>query len=136
MLNNGMEPQAKKVVSRGRIVRILVYGSLCVLTAFGIIEKCIHIHLASEYRKGKEELEMNIQKDERFNNVRVFFSSTRPSVFVLAPKNLPLDVREDLERLTIAAFNPLQVPVYYKGDISSVNTNQSSDGVNRQTPIK
>ena len=111
------------------MARTLIYGLLCIALIFGIIEGYRHVHLASQYRMDKTKLEERLQKDARFNYVRVFFSPTRPSVFIFAPRDLPPSARADLENLVKAAFDPLQAPVYYKAEIPSGNTNLSPNSV-------
>ncbi|MGO8699696.1 MAG: hypothetical protein ACLQVY_18505 [Limisphaerales bacterium] len=109
---------------RGKaIVRYLIYGFLCILIAFGIVAKCVHYHYVSKYQNGKQRLETILEKDKRFQNVKVFFTPTRPSVFVLAPRDLPLSVQQDLQRIVTAVFAPLPAPVYFKDEMVQQTTN-------------
>lgn len=115
-------------ISKMSLARRLVYGFLCIAIVFGIVAKGMFVYRVSQYRKGKERLEMMLQKDERFRNVRIFFYSTRPSVRVLAPGDLPLNAKQELERLVTAAFAPLPAPVQYLGADFFGNENGVSNG--------
>ena len=95
--------------------RKIVYGFLSVAIIFGITAKCLFLHRISQYQRGKERLEISIQKDERFHNVRIFCYPTKPSTFLLAPIALPLNARRDLEHLVSNAFGSLPVKVRYAG---------------------
>jgi hypothetical protein len=123
----------KQQISRMSPVRKLVYGFLCIAIAFGIAAKGVFLHRVSQYRKGDERLEQMLQKDERFRDVRIFFYPTRPSVRVLAPSDLPLNARQDLERLITAAFAPLPVPVHFTGENSFGYKDGVSNGVAGRT---
>jgi hypothetical protein len=108
--------------------RLWIYGTLCSLIAVGIIIKCIFGHRASQYQQGKSRLEKSLQEDARFRDVRIFFYSTRPSVSILAPSDLPPQAKQDLQRMVNTAFTPLTVPIQYAG-AESFNTNgESTDG--------
>jgi len=95
--------------------RRVVYGIPCAAIAVGIIAKGVHLHHISQYRKGKECLEMSLEKDQRLRNVHIFFSPTRPSASVLAPRDLPLNAKRELERLVADAFRGLPVRIQYAG---------------------
>jgi hypothetical protein len=114
---NELEAEASKDMSKTTIVRILVYGFLCAIIAFGIVEKFRHTRLASQYQQDKERLEIYLQKDKRFSNVRVYFIPTRPSVLILAPNDLAPSAKNDLDRLVATNFAPLLVPVHYKDEV-------------------
>jgi hypothetical protein len=122
----------QKQISKMSIVRKVVFGFLCIAIAFGMIAKCVFLHRVSQYQKGKRRLELYLQKDERFRNVRIFFYSTRPSASVLAPRDLPLNAKQDLERLVTAAFGQLAVPVQYAGAQYFENANGVSNGESNQ----
>ena len=108
--------------------RLWIYGILCSLIAVGIIIKCVFWHRVSQYQQGKSRLEKTLQKDDRFRDVRIFFYSTRPSVSILAPSDLSLQAKQDLERMVNTAFTPLPVPIQYAG-AEFFNTNgESKDG--------
>lgn len=111
--------------------RLWVCGILVSLIAVGIITKCIFWYRVSQYQQGKSRLEKNLQKDDRFHDVRVFFYSTRPSVSILAPSELSLQAKQDLERMVKTAFTPLSVPIQFAG-AEFFNTNKDSKkGVGR-----
>jgi hypothetical protein len=96
--------------------RIVLYGFLCIALAIAIAYKWSFARRVSQYREGKEHLEISLQNDSRFRDVRIYFFSTRPSVSILAPSNLPLNAKEDLARLVGQAFAPLPAPrIYYPG---------------------
>lgn len=103
----------RKQIRRLSVTRRFVYGFLLIAASIGIIAKCVFLHRVSQYQRGKERLEVDLQNDERFRNVRIFFFSTRPSAFVLAPVDLPLNAKRELEHMVTSAFAPLRVPVQY-----------------------
>ena len=108
-----------------RVAKIVIFGILCIAVISGGISEYRHFHLVSEYRNGQKQLEKSLQKDDRFHDVRVYFSPTRPGVLVFAPWTMPPRVRPDLERLVTATFAPLEVPVYYMANRLPENTNSN-----------
>jgi hypothetical protein len=88
-----------------------------------IIANRIHQYHISKYQKGKDSLELILKKDGRFQGVHVFFYSTRPSTWILAPEDLSLDAKHDLSNLVSNAFGPLPVPIRYASSQFLVNTN-------------
>src|SRR5271165_4682172 len=109
-----------------------IYGILCVFLAFAFMLKCMFWHRVYQYRTGKEQLEMDFGKDNRFHDVRVLFFETRPSVSILAPQNLRSDARSDLERLVAKAFGGLPVTLSYPAEEGSDNDGGGSGKVDRQ----
>jgi hypothetical protein len=98
-----------------------VYARGVQAQVIGFTLKGIQAHRALEYREGKDRLEFNLKKDDRFGNVRVFYYPTSPSVFIAAPRDLPVSARADLERLMNDAFDSLPAPIYYKDVIDQTN---------------
>jgi hypothetical protein len=122
-----------KLLNRVTATRLWIYGILSSLIVVGIITKGIFWHRVSQYQEGKSRLEKTLQEDDRFRDVRIFFFSTRPSISILAPSNLPFLAKQDLERMVNTAFTPLSVQIQYAGT-EFFNTNSESQDRTAVTP--
>jgi hypothetical protein len=104
-----------KTPAKKHLVRKLAYSVLCIVFIWAIIAKSVFWYKVSKYKNGKEQLELEFKKDDRFRDVRIYFSPTRPSAFVVAPNRLSPNSKQDLEHLVTSAFTSLPVRVRYAG---------------------
>jgi hypothetical protein len=102
----------------------LVFCILCIMLAFGIIEKIRHDYIVVEFQKGRIRLDWYLKQNDPATNIYVSYYPNPPSVIIL-DYGLPLSAKDDLKHFINTNFQPLNIHLYYKNEPTDTNRSNS-----------